>query len=96
MTDVPRETLAPGDLCVIIEHPCPWPPARKFIGHTVVLIEIWPLDISDLSPYWRCSGLPTGVIVSHQVLRKIPPDRMLDARMHSDPVKEIHNEEAKV
>jgi len=93
----PRETLQPGDLCVIIDHPCPWPQARKYIGLTVVLIETWsPMEPSELTPYWRCSGLPMGVIVSHQVLRKIPPDRMLDARMHDEPVADKNDQELPV
>lgn len=90
------EQLIPGDLCVIIDHPDKAPYAEGLIGRTVVLIEVIGIYIGQHSPYWRCSGVPAGVIVSHQVLRKIPPDRMLDARMHDEPVNEIHDEEVKV
>jgi hypothetical protein len=92
-----RETLQPGDLCVII-RPNPAQPVEvgdhvlKYLGRTVVLIEHHRLanELCAMTPYWRCSGLPPECAVSHVVLRKIPPDRMLDARMHDTPVVETH------
>jgi len=72
------------------------PAARVLVGRTVVLIElvtglifgIFPLEMLPGAPFWRVSGLNRGVAISHTVLRKIPPDRMLDARSHLDPIEE--------
>jgi len=95
MTDQNRETLQPGDLCVILDGPLIPPIARPAVGKTVVLIEIsdigW-LEYSQWKPYWRCSGLPPNWQVSHVLLRKIPPDRMIDARMHDTPIREPGDE----
>lgn len=90
------QTLSPGDLCVIIAHEPIDAVHRQYIGRTVVLIELASWLFSGNSPYWRCAGLPQDLMVSYQVLRKIPPERMLDARMHDEPVKDIHEEEVKV
>lgn len=83
------EQLNPGDLCVILSASGILVWAKPYVGRTVVLIEIAPDPFSlatSLDPFWRCSGMPTGTRVSHRILRKIPPERMLDARMHSEPV----------
>lgn len=82
--------LAPGDLCVIV-HPGYVPDSTDmvtlFIGRTVVLVAVdeFISQIGPLAPYWRVSGLPLAkAFVSHAVLRKIPPESMLDARTHAD------------
>ena len=72
--------LHPGDLCVIIDG-LMRQRDRYLIGRTVVLLHIVDVD-APLAPYWRCSGIPPHVIVSHQILRRIPPEKMLDARTH--------------
>lgn len=86
------DPLAPGDLCVIIA-PSEWLPvdARRFIGCTVVLFRECSLGTSrcgELAPFWHVSGLPPGYVVSHKALRKIPPDEMIDARSHLEPVED--------
>lgn len=84
-----RGTLSPGDLCVIIADRQVPPWARIFVGLTVVLISVYEdVERADVrfAPFWRVTGLPQGAIVSHEILRKIPPDRMLDARSHMEPV----------
>jgi hypothetical protein len=92
MTDVPRGTLSPGDLCVIVAHPHMDADARAFVGRTVVLIEEapsrWVPDFLLGAPFWRTTGMPPNTLISHIILRKIPPDRMLDARSHMEPVEE--------
>jgi len=91
-----RETLSPGDLCVIVAHEPMDPWSRSYVGRTVVLIDICWHVFSHLAPYWRCSGLPPTTMVSYLVLRRIPPDQMLDARSHMEPIDEINDEEVKV
>ena len=88
------EQLNPGDLCVIVAHEPMNPWSRSYVGRTVVLIDICWHVFSHLAPYWRCSGLPPTTMVSHLVLRKIPPDQMLDARMHDEPVADKSPEKA--
>jgi hypothetical protein len=75
------EHLQPGDLCEIIEGGYIMPPFRYVIGRTVVLITVDPLD-GNWAPYWRCSGVPSNWAVSHKLLRKIPPEQMIEARTH--------------
>jgi len=90
------QTLAPGDLCVIVAHPQMGPAARVLVGRTVVLIELgtgfiaglFPLEMLPGAPFWRVSGMPHASVISHIVLRKIPPDQMLDARSHMEPVED--------
>ena len=70
-------SLAPGDLAVI-ESVVGIPlEARHAIGQTVILIAACthPHD-ARLSPFWRCSGVPSDWCISHVVLRKIPPAPM--------------------
>jgi hypothetical protein len=79
--------LSPGDLCVITDNGRVHPSHRCYVGRTVVLIEVVPyLDL--FSPYWRCSGIAPTVAVSHQILRRIDPDKMIDARSHLEPTEE--------
>ena len=81
--------LAPGDLCVIIgEGFCDC--HRYLIGRTVVLLREstagrwkgWPT-----APFWACGGVEWGLLISHMNLRKIPPDEMIDARTHMEPLE---------
>ena len=102
--NAPRETLQSGDLCVIIRPHPSIPRAEgeqidRFVGLTVILIEHHHLAnslLSAFSPYWRCSGLPPAAAVSHVVLKKIPPDRMLDARTHMTDTPVTDDEELTV
>ena len=89
------EPLQPGDLCVILDGPAIPSIARPAVGKTVVLIEIEDQRYNpQWKPYWRCSGLPPDWRVSHVLLRKIPPDRMIDARMHiTDTTQDTEIEE---
>ncbi len=86
------EILQPGDLCVITTHPHLKPAQNRYVGCTVVLIGIeTKFDDYPLAPYWRCSGLSL-LAASHQVLKRIPPERLIDARGHLEPVNEINDE----
>lgn len=96
------EPLHPGDLCVVkgaagvdIPHPFAY-----VIGRTVICLgiaELPPLPwVPAYAPFWRCSGLPEHWAISHILLRKIPPEEMLDARMHDEPVVEPHPTEEDV
>ena len=93
-TDSSRGTeLQPGDLCRIVRPsytPVPRDDVLRYVGRTVILIEHHHLanQVGGWAPYWRCSGLPPECAVSHIVLKKIPPDQMLDARMHAEPVED--------
>jgi hypothetical protein len=80
--------LSPGDLCVIIDGSHIEEEHRHFIGRTVVLIEIVPYEEWHYAPFWRCSGIAPSVAVSHTILKRIDPDRMLDARTHLEPTEE--------
>jgi hypothetical protein len=79
--------LAPGDLCVIIDHPAIAPCTHGFVGRTVVLVAICErLSHRTHAPYWRCSGA-SGVGVSHTVLRKIPPAPLDEGDLHEERVE---------
>lgn len=77
--------LAPGDMCIVVKGLIVDPLYRAQVGgKTVILLE----EISQMpsyrylnpfwSPYWRCSGLPPSMVVSHKILQKIPPAPLMD------------------
>jgi hypothetical protein len=79
--------LHPGDLCVITDNGHVHPDHRCYVGRTVVLIAIAPIR-DYFAPFWRCSGIAPTVVVSHAILKRIPPEKMIDARSHLKPVTE--------
>lgn len=74
--------LQPGDLCRIKRVDSPyWKPRSmdKYNGLVVALVTIeeLPYITPKLKPFWRVSGItPVGVLVSHLVLEKIPPEEL--------------------
>jgi len=78
-------TLQPGDLCVILGGPDIPDSCRGFVGRTVILIRDSEfLKHSCYAPFWKVVNLPDRIVVSHKILKKIPPAPMDESEMEQE------------
>ncbi len=65
--------LQPGDMCLILDHWTHDDRKRTLVGRTVVLLNIENPLFGSMTPYWRCTNVPKNWVISHAILKRIPP-----------------------